>query len=395
MAVVDLGNASRHWQLRIEGNDDDKFYLFDATRVATPLTVDTAGNVGIGTTSPTYLLDVRNSTAATQIHIGGMGGDNGEYLLGYSTGTLELIGGAAWDGTKWIAKDVAASILTVGGGGFNLCGNTGLTVGTTFAPAYRMFMDSSGQLGIGTASPSSLLEVAVSAPSALGPVLTLTNNGGGENAAAAIDFNTHPRSSGGPSINPSSRIEASGHAGSFSDDLVFLVNQPGIPNHGLLDIMRITYEGLHVTGVVNVTGDVLLTGADCAEQFDVSGPQAPDPGTVVVIDEAGTLRESSDAYDKKVAGVVSGAGDYRHGILMDQRLGAEGRVAVALVGKVYCKVDAEYSPVDVGDLLTTSQTPGHAMKAAEPGKAFGAVIGKALGRIEKGQGLIPILISLQ
>ena len=68
---------------------------------------------------------------------------------------------------------------------------------------------------------------------------------------------------------------------------------------------------------------------------------------------------------------------------------------VALMGKVYCKVDAGYSPIDVGDLLTTSPTPGHAMKADDHDKAFGAVIGKALRRLEAGQGLIPILVALQ
>ena len=55
---------------------------------------------------------------------------------------------------------------------------------------------------------------------------------------------------------------------------------------------------------------------------------------------------------------------------------------VALVGKVYCKVDASYSPIEVGDLLTTSLTPGHAMKANDHVKAFGAVIGKALRRLD-------------
>jgi hypothetical protein len=46
---------------------------------------------------------------------------------------------------------------------------------------------------------------------------------------------------------------------------------------------------LNVHGDVSVTGDVVLTGADCAEQFDVSGSELPEPGTVVVIDEGGTL----------------------------------------------------------------------------------------------------------
>jgi hypothetical protein len=150
-----------------------------------------------------------------------------------------------------------------------------------------------------------------------------------------------------------------------------------------------------VTGNVRVAGDVLLTGADCAEEFDSTGGAPPEPGTVVVINDDGALGESHGAYDKRVAGVVSGAGEYKHGLVLDRRLSPEGRVPVALMGKVYCKVDARYSPIEVGDLLTSSDTQGHAMKAADPLKAFGAVIGKALKSLKSGQGMIPILIALQ
>jgi hypothetical protein len=66
-----------------------------------------------------------------------------------------------------------------------------------------------------------------------------------------------------------------------------------------------------------------------------------------------------------------------------------------LFGKAYCKVDAAYAAIEVGDLLTSSDTAGHAMKAADPAKAFGAIVGKALGALPSGRGLIPILISLQ
>jgi hypothetical protein len=66
-----------------------------------------------------------------------------------------------------------------------------------------------------------------------------------------------------------------------------------------------------------------------------------------------------------------------------------------LLGKVFCKVDAGHGAIEIGDLLTTSPTPGHAMKAENPLKAFGTVIGKALRPLAEGQGLIPILIALQ
>src|ERR1035441_10604522 len=148
-------------------------------------------------------------------------------------------------------------------------------------------------------------------------------------------------------------------------------------------------------GNVTVTGDVSLAGADCAEQFDIAGAETIEPGNVVVIDREGALRRSQNAYDKKVAGVISGAGEYRPGLVLDRQQSKENRVPVALVGKVYCKVDAQYSPIDVGDMLTSSPTPGHAMKASDPVRAFGSVIGKALRPLAEGQGLIPVLVALQ
>jgi hypothetical protein len=148
-------------------------------------------------------------------------------------------------------------------------------------------------------------------------------------------------------------------------------------------------------GNVEVTGDIRLVNADCAEDFDISGAEQVEPGTVMVIDPEGALQPSHHAYDKCVAGVISGAGGYKPGIVLDQQQSQGNRLPVALLGKVYCKVDAQYASVEVGDLLTTSATPGHAMKVGDPLKAFGTVIGKALRPLREGQALIPILIALQ
>lgn len=151
-------------------------------------------------------------------------------------------------------------------------------------------------------------------------------------------------------------------------------------------------QTIHLDGEA---GDIVLHNADCAEDFDVSESSEVEPGTVVVLDQEGELRQSMQAYDKRVAGVVSGAGDNRAGIVLDKKPEQTNRVPVALMGKVYCKVDAQYSPVEVGDPLTTSPTPGHAMKADDPLKAFGAVIGKAMCSLPSGRGLIPIIVALQ
>jgi hypothetical protein len=151
----------------------------------------------------------------------------------------------------------------------------------------------------------------------------------------------------------------------------------------------------HCTGTITVDKDVQLTGADFAEDFQVEASESIEPGMVMVLDENGVLRPSDQSYDRKVAGVISGAGDYRPGLILDRHKSSEGRLPLALVGKVYCKVDAAYGAIEVGDLLTTSPTPGHAMRASDPLKAFGAVVGKALRPLHVGEGLIPILVTLQ
>lgn len=148
-------------------------------------------------------------------------------------------------------------------------------------------------------------------------------------------------------------------------------------------------------GDVEVTGDIRLVNADCAEDFDIGSALTVEPGTVMVLGEEGALYPSQVAYDKRVAGVVSGAGNYKPGIVLDKQRSESNRQPIALLGKVYCKVNAQYGAIEVGDLLTTSPTSGHAMKVTDSTKAFGAAIGKALRPLKEGRGLIPILIALQ
>lgn len=156
---------------------------------------------------------------------------------------------------------------------------------------------------------------------------------------------------------------------------------------------------LRLVGNMEVTGDIRFTDgiADCAEEFEVATPAGveAEPGSVLVIDEDGRLTPCRAAYDRRAAGVISGAGDYKPGLVLDGRDPSPNRQAIALVGKVFCKVDARPGAIAVGDLLTTSDTPGHAMKASDPGRTPGAVVGKALRGLTDGTGLIPILVALQ
>src|SRR5205814_6595135 len=104
-----------------------------------------------------------------------------------------------------------------------------------------------------------------------------------------------------------------------------------------------------------VTGDIRLTGgADCAEEFALSSTDHPDPGTVMVLGSDGSVLPSWFSYDKRVIGVVSGAGQFKPGIVLGEKDSDTNRAPLALIGRVFCKVDATYGEVEIGDLLTTS-----------------------------------------
>jgi hypothetical protein len=153
-----------------------------------------------------------------------------------------------------------------------------------------------------------------------------------------------------------------------------------------------------VTGTLTVDVDIILTNnsQDCAEEFDLSSAADAAPGTVMVLGRSGCLEPCRRAYDKRAAGVVSGAGGLRPGLVLGRQLVREGsRAPIALMGRVFCWIDADYAPVEVGDLLTTSPTPGHAMKATDPSRAFGTVVGKALADVPAGRAQAPILVVLQ
>jgi hypothetical protein len=138
-------------------------------------------------------------------------------------------------------------------------------------------------------------------------------------------------------------------------------------------------------------------GSDLAERFSQADGTVAEPGTVMVIDadHPGHIKPSTGAYDRKVAGIVSGAGDIRPGLTLHQEGVAEGDTVMAIAGRVYVKAEALSSPIAPGDLLTTSDIPGLAMKASDDARSHGAVIGKAMTGLESGTGLVLVIVNLQ
>ena len=122
-----------------------------------------------------------------------------------------------------------------------------------------------------------------------------------------------------------------------------------------------------------------------------------EPGDVVCLDPRGDgIVSSGKPDDTLVVGVVSTA----PGLLLNaDRDGERAKTfPVALSGRVPCKVVTEGGPIKRGDLLTCSSIPGHAMKARPltvQGEEFfrpGTIIGKALGSLESGSGVIEVFV---
>jgi hypothetical protein len=157
---------------------------------------------------------------------------------------------------------------------------------------------------------------------------------------------------------------------------------------------------LDVAGNINssgtITGNIINAKYQDLAEWVPSSEQLSS-GTVVVLDttKSNQVVSSGIAYDTRVAGVISA----QPGITLGES--GEGKVLVATTGRVRVKVDASRGPIQIGDLLVTSDVSGVAMKSEAvefAGRKMhmpGTIIGKALEPLAKGSGEILVLLSLQ
>jgi hypothetical protein len=366
MAWEIAGNSGTNRTANFLGTTDNQ-PLVIRTNGAERLRVDPSGSVGIaaiGTITQKYTLTVNgNSTIGKAQSSAGAASalvyDEGSGYVGFQKrGTTQT-------GNMGLGNNASEILSTSGNLGLFTVGSGYLALGTNTSE--RLRVDTNGNVGIGTTSPKDTLTVDGNstigkAQSATGVAYAVAYDEG----SGYVGFQkrgTTQSGNMGLGNNASEILSTSGNLGLFTVGSGYLaLGTLGseclrVDTKGNIGIGTTTPNSkLHVFGDVTVTGDVLLAGADCAEHFDLAGKQPLEPGTVVVIDEEGAVRESRDAYGKNVAGVISGAGEYRHAIVLVKRPSVKYRVPVALLGKVYCKVDSDYSPVQVGDLLTTSPT---------------------------------------
>lgn len=156
-----------------------------------------------------------------------------------------------------------------------------------------------------------------------------------------------------------------------------------------------TAEKLRVYGTARV--NVLeIAGADVAEKFPTL--EELKPGMVVEIDPSnpGHLRLSRTAYNRGVAGVVAGANGLSTGVVLGNNPESEHGAPVALSGRVWVWCDATEREIKPQDLITTSGKAGYAMAVRDYKKAQGAILGKAMTGLKKGEtGMVLVLVNLQ
>jgi hypothetical protein len=159
-------------------------------------------------------------------------------------------------------------------------------------------------------------------------------------------------------------------------------------------------SGASITFQDGTTQSTAYTGVTCggdyAESVDVSGDRKHyEPGDLLVLDanNPGKVLKSAEAYSTSVSGIYS----TKPGTVGRRQTTAKSpdEVPMAVVGIVPAKVSAENGSIKVGDLLVSSSTAGFAMKGMDRSRMLGAVVGKAMGNLDSGTGVIEVLVTLQ
>uniref|UniRef100_A0A372IJD4 Uncharacterized protein n=1 Tax=Paracidobacterium acidisoli TaxID=2303751 RepID=A0A372IJD4_9BACT len=175
---------------------------------------------------------------------------------------------------------------------------------------------------------------------------------------------------------------------------------PGAPLEVDGNVKLTANSGASITFQDGTTQSTAYTGVTCggdyAESVDVSGDRKHyGPGDVLVIDPGhpGKFLKSAEPYSTSVTGVYS----TRPGTVGRRQTGPKNpdEVPMAMIGIVPTRVSAENGAIHPGDLLVTASTIGYAMKGTDRSRMLGAVIGKALGNLDSGKGVIETVVTLQ
>lgn len=368
----DSTGVSDHGNLSGLTDDDHPQYVLDRDSI---LSVDAAENfVGVNSSTPITGSDVFavHSDVTTDRVYGGMyvntAGSGAWPFYGYATGGSS---------SMWTYYD----------------GGTGSW--HVYNQQERLTVANDGNVGIGTTGSSSRLSV-------------LNSSDFGHAGEFVIDYSANPnRALYAETVGSGEALRVSVDNSSNSNDALFVRHRGTGP---LITAMTASSSATNIRFRVdndgNVTADGTISGggADVAEAFDVEGAADNyEPGDVLVVstEEDRTVARSSSARSTRVVGVYA----TKPGVLLTEsgtETDLDSQVPMGVVGVIPTKVSADNGAIERGDLLVTSETPGHAMKA-EPkviqGMEIypqGAIIGKALEAFDgPGTGTIEVMVNVK
>jgi hypothetical protein len=397
---VALGvNGSVKWYLVSNSSSSDTLQFWESSGTQPRFHFTQSGTLGIGTATPNtaYKLDVAGQIRSS----------SGGFV--FPDGTVQTTA-AAGGGGGTITGVTAGAGLTGGGSSGSVTLNVGAGAGVSVA-ADTISVNYGSTAGTAVQGNTSITVTAGTGMSGGGALtlgaggsVTLTNADRGSTQSI---FKNVANSAGTTQFSAGSNTDSIRFQGNGGTTVSFDAATKKV----IIDGSTSTVSAANISAGqfgqntgggsytfpsnVTVNGNIAAKYQDVAEWVESSQELAP--GTVVVLDSSRSnqVAAAMHSYDSRVAGVIS----LQPGIVLGEA--GEGRVLVATTGRVKVKVDATSGPIQIGDLLVTSEREGFAMKSVpvEIGGVRihrpGTLIGKALEPLEKGTGEILVLLSLQ